>query len=575
MRRDRLLSLLLLITLLLTGCRFSLPLSRSGPATPTPDLVLPGQASPTPTVPVSVSVTATLLPGTVLTAPPVPTPPPTSAEQFLTLAGTPEGPLTLDPALVRDVESAFVVQQLFRGLVRFDRALNPVPELAERIEIGPDGRSYTVRLRADARFHDGSPITAMDVKYSLERACDPALADGDGRALPAWGFLRDLVGAQARMLGRRSDVPGIAVVDERTLRLLLVEPSPTFLLRLALPVASVVKRDAVERGSDWWRQPVGSGPFRLVRWTDEEIVLGRHPQYRPAPAYLREVRIRIGAAALSPLNQYERGQLDVAAVPVWAVDRLTAPESPYRDQLIAQPLFGGTYVFFNPGVPPLDDLVVRRALIQAFPREKVAGVTLQGKVPLAQGLIPEGMPGGPWGAAVPPFDPEQARRTLTGRSLRLEIASAGSDVAVMLGQVWRRELGVEVEVLQYDWPDYLAELDARRLPIFVFSWIADYPDPEAVIDALFAEDSPNRPIEYRNAAVQELLAAARRTTDPLERQALLVAAQQQILDDAVVLPLTFDVEYLLVAPRVRDLPVTPLGILGLERVWIAPERAAR
>jgi len=145
----------------------------------------------------------------------------------------------------------------------------------------------------------------------------------------------------------------------------------------------------------------------------------------------------------------------------------------------------------------------------------------------------------------------------------------------MLGQVWRRELGTEVEVLQYDWPDYLTELDARRLPIFVFSWVADYPDPEAVIDALFAEESPNRPIDYRNAAVQELLAAARRATDPQERHALFLAAQQQILDDVVVLPLTFDVEYLLVAPRVRDLPVTPLGILGLERVWIAPERAAR
>jgi ABC-type transport system substrate-binding protein len=573
MGRERLLSLLLAITVLLTGCRFSLPLSRS--ATPTPDFVLPVEASPTSPAPATLSVTATLLPGTVLTAPPVPTPPSSSAEQVLILAGTPEGPLTLDPALVRDVESAFVVQQLFRGLVRFDRALVPVPELAERIEIGPDGRSYTVRLRADARFHDGDPITAADVKYSLERACDPALADGDGRALPAWGFLRDLVGAQARMLGRRSDVPGIEVVDERTLRLHLVEPSPTFLLRLALPVASVVKRDAVERGPDWWRQPVGSGPFRLVRWTDEEIVLGRHPQYRPAPAYLREVRIRIGPAALSPLSQYERGQLDVAAVPVWAVDRLTAPESPYRDQLIAQPLLGGTYIFFNPGVPPLDDLVVRRALIQAFPRAKVAGVTLQGKVPLAQGLIPEGIPGGPWQATVLPYDPGEARRVLTGRSLRVEVASAGSDVAIMLGQVWRRELGVEVEVLQYDWPDYLTELDARRLPIFVFSWVADYPDPEAVIDALFAEESPNRPIDYRNAALQELLAAARRATDPQERHALLLAAQQQILDDVVVLPLTFDVEYLLVAPRVRDLPVTPLGILGLERVWIAPERAAR
>lgn len=146
--------------------------------------------------------------------------------------------------------------------------------------------------------------------------------------------------------------------------------------------------------------------------------------------------------------------------------------------------------------------------------------------------------------------------------------SSGSDLAVTLARVWEQELGVTTDVLQLDWPDYLGDLDARRLPVFVFSWIADYPDPEAVLDALFAADSPHRPIVYENPDVQRWLERARQEQDSATRANLLQRAQQGILDDAVVLPLVFDVEYLLVAPHVRDLPVTPLGILGLERVWI-------
>ncbi|MDW8060289.1 MAG: peptide ABC transporter substrate-binding protein [Thermomicrobium sp.] len=561
MTRRTALHLLLLLAVVLVGYR----LLRAPMTVPTPitssSPTVPWKASATPAPPV-------VVPGTVLEAPSPPAPPPLRGDQVLVLAGSPDGPLTLDPALVQDVDSAFVVQQLFRGIVRFDPQLRVVPEFAERIEISPDGATYTVRLRPDATFHDGTPITAGDVKYSWERACDPALAGGDGRRLPAWSALRDLVGAEDRLLGRRDDVPGIEAVDARTLRLRLAVPSPTFLARLALPVASVVQRADVERGPDWWRQPVGSGPFRLLRWDDDALVLGPHPGYRPAPPYLREVRIRIGAAALSPLNQYERGQLDVASVPVWAVDRVSAPESPYRDQLVVQPLLAGTYVFLNPAVPPLDDPQVRRALVQAFPSRKVAEVTLLGKVPAADALVPESMPGGPWRAKLLPEDPAAAQRVLAGRELHLEIVSSGGDVAVMLARVWEERLGVDTEVLQLDWPDYLADLDARSLPVFVLSWVADYPDSEAILDALFALDSPHRPIAYENRQVQAWLEAARRTRDPQARHAALRAAQQAILDDAVVLPLTFDVEYLLVAPAVRDFPVTPLGILGLERVWI-------
>ena len=104
-----------------------------------------------------------------------------SGRQELRLSGTITDPVPLDPAVARDVNSAFMTRQVFRGLTRFDENLEPVPELAQRIEISADGLTYRIQLRDDARFADGSPITAHDVAFSLTRALQPADGGGRGR----------------------------------------------------------------------------------------------------------------------------------------------------------------------------------------------------------------------------------------------------------------------------------------------------------------------------------------------------------------------------------------------------------
>src|SRR5687768_14841292 len=106
-----------------------------------------------------------------------------TGRQELRLAGTIIDPVPLDPAVARDVNSAFLTRQVFRGLTRFDENLEPVPELAQRIEISADGLTYRIQLRDDARFSDGSPITAQDVAFSLTRALSPQTAAEAGAAL--------------------------------------------------------------------------------------------------------------------------------------------------------------------------------------------------------------------------------------------------------------------------------------------------------------------------------------------------------------------------------------------------------
>src|SRR5690606_37659912 len=99
---------------------------------------------------------------------------------------------SLDPALVKDLASMFLLRQVYAGLTRLDDELQPIPGLAERIEISPDGLTYRFTLRDQAYFHNGRPITAEDVEFSLTRALDLATVHGDASLLGGPTFLSDI-----------------------------------------------------------------------------------------------------------------------------------------------------------------------------------------------------------------------------------------------------------------------------------------------------------------------------------------------------------------------------------------------
>ena len=155
-----------------------------------------------------------------------------------------------------------MTRQVFRGLTRFDENLEPVPELAQRIEISADGLTYRIQLRDDARFADGSPITAHDVVFSLTRALSPQTAADAGAALAGPSYLADIVGADEVIRGEASELAGVRVVDDRTVEIDLKAPRATFLMKLASAPAAIVDPDDVARGGEWWRDPNASGPYR-------------------------------------------------------------------------------------------------------------------------------------------------------------------------------------------------------------------------------------------------------------------------------------------------------------------------
>ena len=513
--------------------------------------------------------------GPILTAPTRTTKPTPRGAQTLTLALGSSDP-TFDPALVRDASSSFLVRQLFRGLVRLDNNLNIVPDLADRIAISDDGLIYTFTLRANAVFHDGKAIDATAVKYSLERATDPVLAGGRSAQLPGATYLSDILGAPDRLAGKASALQGVRVIDARTIEIRLDAPKSYFLMKLSYPVSAIVDEANVRAGgSAWARKANGSGPFRVERVATNQIGLQRFERFYAGAPTLEKVTIFYGQAAGSPMNLYEGGKIDFTSVPISSADRVLVENSPLRAELTITPSLSLTYIGFNVTMPPYDDPAVRRAFVQAINRERLATVSLEGKAALAQSIVPPTMPGGPWLGEPLPYDLAAARAALASSRYdsvaalpRASIYVASGSVAVTMRKVYERDLGVPLEVISVDWPEYLQGLSARTYPAFEITWIADYPDPDNFLPVLFGTGSGENHTGYSNREVDRLFAAAAGERDPARRRALYLDAQKRILDDAVLIPAYHSIDYTLVKPYVKGLPITPLGVLELDSVWI-------
>ena len=513
---------------------------------------------------------------TVIEAPPERPAATPRGEQRLRITG-PVDPLeTLDPALARDVTATSLSRLLFRGLTRLDATLAPVPELAQRIEISPDGRTYRFVLRELAAFHDGRPILADDVIASLTRSLSPETAGGDVERLSGPTYLSDIDGAAEVISGRSRTLRGARVIDDRAIELRLVEPRATFLMKLASPAGAIVDQTEVTADPDWWRNPNGSGPFKVEALLPEErLDLVAFDAYAAGPPVLRRIEMRLGPAAANAFNLYQAGEIDVTALPLSSIELALDPKEGALDELSVVPLLATSYLAFRTDAPPLDDPAVRRALALAMPRARLAEVGFAGHKLASDGLLPPGLLGRDWPTSLPPYDPGAARAALAESRYGgpegvppIQIYGLGAFGAETLRDTAGETLGLEIDVVEIEWPDFYERLARRELPAYELLWVADYPDPESFLWSLFASDSPDNFTGYSNAAFDRLLTEAGATFDPVARSDLYDRAHRLLIDDGVVLPLLHDVRYTLSRTEVKGLVVTPLGILDFDDVWI-------
>ena len=486
-------------------------------------------------------------------------------------------PATLDPARIADIYSRSVAQQLFDGLVQFDQTLAVTPALAQFWKASRDGLTWTFTLRKGVKFHHGREVTADDVVYSFTRILDPKTKSG------AADLFLAIKGAQEFRDGKAKQVTGLATLDPYTVQVTLVEASVPFVSVAAVGHAKIVPRELVERqGESFGAHPVGTGPFKFVRWEPgQEIVLAANPDYFDGAPRLTRVVFRIfpGGQLDRVLREFQAGALEDAPIPS-TVYRKVLAERKY--QYVRRPMFSLRHYGLNTRLKPLDDRRVRQALVYAIDREAIVEEIFLGRHALARGILPPGTLGYNPRLKAYPHDPEKARELLTlagypnGRGLpAIPIwSSVKEDDIVREHERIRKDLeavGVRVEFhYQTDWPTFSRMMAEQKLPVFLRAWFADVPDPENFLFKLFYSRSPRNYGGYANPAVDGLLLQARAEADPNRRVELYRRAEELILEDAPVIPVWHYTYERLFQPYVRSVEVSGLGdpYIPLRKIWL-------
>jgi oligopeptide transport system substrate-binding protein len=555
--------LLVLVLFLTLGCQLTAPKATptavAAEATATP--VSAETRAPTPTTAQS---TATSVPVTATPEPVAPTAEPTAAPAGNELRLQAQEPETIDPALVQDATSHSFVSLLFSGLVALDSNLEVVPDLAERWEVDETGTVYTFYLRQDAVFHSGRAVTAEDVRYSIERACDPER----GSVQRAQSYLNDIVGVMERTRGEARTISGLQVLDEHTIQITIDAPKPYFLSKLTYPTSFVVDKQNVEDTSRiWTTRPNGTGPFQMVENGVTSMTLGAFDDYYRGRPSIDQITFYYQGQAM---NRYERGEIDVIEVGIDNIDRVLDPNDPLHAELRTVPQMDVWYIGFNASIAPFDDRDVRRAFALATNKKAIAEIVYNKMVVPATGILPPGMPGYNPDLEGLPYDPDMAAEALVESTYGdaselppITLTVTDSDTGEMYAEMYKQVLGVDVQVEVVDWGPYLNGLDNQAYQMFSLGWIGDYPDPQNFLDLLFHSGSAYNHGAYSNPAVDELIEAARTEQDHGARMALYQQAEQLLVEDAAWIPIYHSSGYYLVKPYVKDLVITGQGTMDL------------
>ena len=485
-----------------------------------------------------------------------------------------EDPRTLDPAKGYDTVSWGFEQMLFNTLVDYDAGTNVVPELAESWTISPDGRHVGFALRHDVAFSTGRPMTAADVKYSLERLLRPTIHSQGAE------FFHGIEGAKDYIAGKAKDVRGIRTPAPDRIEFDLTAVDPLFLHKLTMPFAAVVDREAAERfgDEDFTRHPVGSGAFVLEEWVyGQRLRLARNPRYfRAGRPYLDAVEVTIGVSPQLAWLKYQRGEVDLAGIPSAEFQRVLA-DARYQPLILSRTTLRTQYLGLNCEVAPFDRVPVRQAMNLAIDKRRLLEL-LDGQGVVATGILPPDMPGA---EPVPgyPHDPAAARRRLEETGLAAGFATtlwASRDEGSMrLAQSMQedlRQIGVRLALKPVDFP---ALIEAVRhpgiVPLFLLGWEADFPDPSNFLTVLLHSRSrdTNNNTFYSNREVDHLLDEADPLLDSARRFRLFHEAEARIIQDAPWVPLFHPAGSAVRHPRVRGYELHPLRPSRVEGVWLA------
>lgn len=493
---------------------------------------------------------------------------------------------SLDPHLAGGSVDHNVLSALFEGLITLDEeTLQPRPGAAERWEISPDGLTYTFFLRAGAKWSNGDRLTARDFLYSFRRALSPALASEYKDAL------YPIRNAEAFARGQIENfsVVGLRAHDDVTLEIILSRPTPHFITvlraNICFPVhAASVERDggkSDDRTAKWTRASpfVSNGPFRFHEWKDHQhLIVDKNPNYWDA------ARVRLNAITFHPSESIQNQELAFRAGQLhttWDVP-LSKVEA-YRKQspqlLRQEPFFESYFLRFNTKHRLFSDYRLRRALSLAIDRDAIVKNILRGGQIMATALTPPGL-----GGYTPPnavtYDLEAAKKHLAdagfpgGKGLPpIELTTISSEInqriAEAIQQMWRRDLGIECQIIQKEFKVLLDAFDTLDYTVARGRWIGEYPDPLTYL-TIFTTGNGVNGTGFADPLYDAMVAQANAERAPAARLAGLQRAEAYLLSQMPIAPIYWGSRTTLVATSVRGWKKSPLGFRNYKDIWLEP-----
>jgi oligopeptide transport system substrate-binding protein len=526
---------------------------------------------------------------------------PSAVPQEVTVNFLTQGePDSLDPtraSFAYAVDGA-VVRQIFEPLLRFDEELVPQPAAAASYEVSPDGTLYTFHLRSDGRWSDGQPVTADQFEFAWKRLLDPSLHAAYAPLFVDAG----IVGADEYNAGRASNANrvGIAAVDDRTLQVRLVQPFGALPSLAALWVGAPLRPDLVSDDPDGWATDsstyIGNGPFMLGEWQHQDhLTLVPNPHYVAHLGWPRPTLTRV------TVTMHTNPEADFAAYtgtrpPDWIAVPDVDVNQVLNDQALAtQTRRSGELTTFwlqmNTARPPLNNVLVRRALSRGIDRVALVRDLATGVSSPALSLIPPGMPGFQQALGLDlGFDAAAGRallaqagfgsaQPLPSLAFSYPDAPANQRRALYLQAQWNANLGMDVQPKAMDAAAYQQAIDSGTYDLAFGGWSADYPDPHDWFGVVFGCNGRYNTFKYCNTGFDQLLARADMAPTLADRLALYAQAQSVLLQDVPVAPLFVRGRLVLVKGWVQStdggpLVLTPLdeypGSLFLDKVQVLP-----
>ncbi len=476
-------------------------------------------------------------------------------------------PSDLDPHGNSGQTDSQIKRALFEGLVsRKADTLEVIPGVAESWEVSEDDLTYTFFLRENARWSNGDPVTAHDFVWTWQRGLNPAL--GNPYAYMFFIFKN----AEAYYNGDLSDVSAVAIraLDNHTLQFELADPTPYVLELLSFktmyPVhrATLEKFDAVNQLATPWTRPenfVGNGPFVIKEWVVNRVLSVKKNDYYwdKTSIKLNEIHFHAVQSLAAEERMFRAGQLHMTLdLPPEKIEGYRTENHPAHRNFV---LYSTYYYALNTHRPPLDDVRIRKALAYAVDRQLLTErVTKGGEIP-AYAFTPPNEYGYKPQARMPE-DVALARQLLAeagypeGKgfpklTVLYNTLEHHQTIAVVLQQMWKENLGIDVNLQNEDWKVWLASINLGNFDISRSGWGGDYVDPNTFLDVHLSGGGNNKS-NWSNARYDELIRLAAQARDPQERFAYFQEAEAILVEEAPIIPLYTYKRNRLVHPAVKN-----------------------